>query len=359
MYRTDIKAYQKATPLVRTPEGYIKGSALVTRTGVFVYQNEDGTDRRELRHPDDVFKADSLETLKMIPITVLHPSTPVGISNTKFLQVGHTGETVVTRDDGWISVSMNITNKDGVTAVEEGVRQLSLGYHLDLEEESGTYNGEPYTHRQRNIRYNHLAIVPSARAGAMASIHLDSAEIVQEEPSNMQKITLNGIQYDAAPEVANELTKLRSDSLEASNAAAATATKMTKLEAERDEHKARADKAEADLAEARSDAAIDARIKARGALIETATKLAPSVNTDGMTDSQIRAAVLKARNASINLDGKSDEYIEARFDAAAESTSGGLASPTYSGAAPVREDAAADAAYLKSKDRHNAWRNAK
>ena len=43
-----------------TPEGYIKARSIVTRCGVFLYKNADGTIRKELRHPDYVMLPESL-----------------------------------------------------------------------------------------------------------------------------------------------------------------------------------------------------------------------------------------------------------------------------------------------------------
>ena len=57
-----------------TDEGYIRAHAVVTRTGVFLYKNADGSTRRELRHPDDVWNEDSIATMDLIPVTNGHPS---------------------------------------------------------------------------------------------------------------------------------------------------------------------------------------------------------------------------------------------------------------------------------------------
>ena len=46
--------------ITETKEGFLKGDAILTRTGVFTYVNADGSLRKELRHPDDVFVLDSL-----------------------------------------------------------------------------------------------------------------------------------------------------------------------------------------------------------------------------------------------------------------------------------------------------------
>ena len=57
-----------------------------------------------------------------------------------------------------------------------GLRELSLGYELDLDETPGTWNGEPYDAIQKNIRVNHLALVDKARAGDQARLNTDGLD---------------------------------------------------------------------------------------------------------------------------------------------------------------------------------------
>ena len=59
---------------------------------------------------------------------------------------------------------------------QHGFKELSLGYNLDLVEEPGTYNGEPYDAIQTNIVINHLALVASARAGEQARLNIDGSD---------------------------------------------------------------------------------------------------------------------------------------------------------------------------------------
>jgi hypothetical protein len=53
-----------------------------------MYRNPDGSDRRELRLPEEVFKADSLETLRDATVIEGHPDM-VNPSNWKELSRGH------------------------------------------------------------------------------------------------------------------------------------------------------------------------------------------------------------------------------------------------------------------------------
>ena len=297
----------------RTSEGYIKGTAIVTRTGIFKYVDNQGNIRLELRHPDDILDEDSLESLKQIPITVEHPTVLVDSSNVKQLGVGLTGETVKIDGEN-IKTTVTITAIEGVEAINSGKEELSLGYTLDLEEEEGIYNGQPYTHRQKNIRYNHLAIVERGRAGANARLNFDSFEcgiIVDEnithERENMVKINIDNVDVEV-----DEAVKKAYDSLNA---------RLDSATAETEALKAKLDETEEQLKKAKeinSDSAISEKAKARVELIAKAGKV---VNIDGLydlSDRDIKLSVIKSRYDSLDLTDKSDDYVSARFDAICE-----------------------------------------
>ena len=200
-----------------TEEGYIKGNAIVTRCGVFLYKNPDGTVRKELRHPDDVREAASLESIKMIPIVDGHPPERlVNSDNAKKLAVGYTGESI---QDEYPNIIANlvITDKNVVEKIKDKTKnELSLGYTVDLIAESGTYEGEPYDFIQKNIRYNHLAIVDEARAGPQAKIVLDSQDaiLIQEEAKvaskKMRKIKIDAEEYMLEDNAATAIENLLS-----------------------------------------------------------------------------------------------------------------------------------------------------
>jgi hypothetical protein len=81
-------------------------------------------------------------------------------------------------------------------------------------------------------------------------------------------------------------------------------------------------KADADRDAARAavltDAALDARVAARADLIGRAKVIAPTVTTAGLSDAAIRKAVVVAKLGDAALAGKSDAYVDARFDILAE-----------------------------------------
>jgi hypothetical protein len=174
----------KMPKVSKTPEGYLRGDVVVSRSGVFKYQNSDGTIRGELRHPEDVFKKESLDTLKMIPITNNHPPEFVSAANSHKYQVGYTGERYDVMNDKVI-VSITVTHQDAIDAILNGKLELSMGYDVSLQEEKGTYENQKYDFRQLAPKYNHLAIVERGRAGSEVRFRFDSA-YEQVESNNLK-----------------------------------------------------------------------------------------------------------------------------------------------------------------------------
>ena len=256
--------------------------------------------RYELRHPDDVFKQDSLDSIKGKPVTAMHHGminngNSVGVTVGAVMSVG--------RQDG-DNVTAEIVIHD-TSMVDGGNKDLSCGYTLNLDEESGVYNGQPYTHRQRDIKYNHLAIVKAGRAGN-ARLNLDSMDF-QEDKEAMVKYRLdNGVEYDVTPEIDAELKKLNQDVADAN---AAKEAEKARADAA-DDAKA---KAEASIAKAREDAANE--VKARLKLEADAKALNVEFKEDA-TDSEIKIAVIKSVRTNFDATDKAEAYIDAAYDLA-------------------------------------------
>lgn len=163
-----------------TDEGYLVDHPIVTSTGIFEYMNPDGSMRRELRLPEDVFAPESLKTYRGKPIIITHDAGYVDKDNVEEEQIG----TILSEgyQDG-DDVRAEIIIHDTDAMKECGLRELSLGYNLRLEETPGVWNGQPYDAIQRDIVINHLALVGSARAGEQARLNIDARD---------QKTTLKG-----------------------------------------------------------------------------------------------------------------------------------------------------------------------
>ena len=309
MQRFDNVAF-KAT---KTDEGFIRDTPIVGRTGILVYRNADGTERKEYRPPEEAFAADSLASLMGKPITIGHKAF---VTAGNAAQVAPVGSVLSEgRQDG-----NNIKADIVIYNLDTASRELSCGYTLDLDETPGTTpQGEHYDAIQRNIQYNHLAIVPKGRAG-IARLNMDGSQVVDDDSevkeankmAEMTKIRLDsGIEYECAPEVKVEIEKMRKDSAEAKKEFDKLQAKFDALDAElKKEQEGR--KADAEKAKANFDEAIKARVELLK--VAEAHKVA---NADSMTDTEIKTAVIKAvRGDAINLDGKSADYIEAAYDMA-------------------------------------------
>lgn len=316
--RLDVGKLGKAK---RTPTGGLRVPANLTRVGVLEYAYPDGRVVRELRHPDEVFNADSLATLAGAAVTDLHPSEMVTPGNWRSVSVGHVGE-AVKADGNFVAAELSIEDARMIEAVERGDRaEISCGYSCVVEPQTGEWNGEKYDAVQRSIRYNHAALGPRnwGRAGADVALRLDSngnaCPLGTREEKRMT-IRLDGIDYDVTtPQFAQAFERFvaRADS--------------EKAEREKELEKLRADaislKAERDRLEGERDAAkaqpsperMDALIKARVALVTDAARfLGEDVKLDGMSDAEIVASVVKKERPKLSIEGKSHEYVRAVFD---------------------------------------------
>lgn len=154
-------------------EGYFYDNPILTRTGIFKYTLEDGSERRELRRPEDVFDPESLASYEGKPIIITHDAQVIDKDNAHRERVG----TILTpgqQDGETVRAKIVIDDPDAVKA--SGLRELSVGYYQDLIMEPGEWNGEPYDAIQTHIRVNHLALVAVARAGDDARLNMDSQD---------------------------------------------------------------------------------------------------------------------------------------------------------------------------------------
>lgn len=375
----------------RLDNGYMRCDARITRTGVFTYQLADGTRRRELRLPDEVFHPDSLHSFTDVALTNDHPSEPLTAKNTRKYQVGHISH--VRADEQFVAARLMITDDEAISEAEKGKRDLSCGYTCDLDPTpgvtksiSGVPDGIKYDAIQKNIRGNHVAIVARGRAGPEVSLKLDEDDAVQVPREDNQ-----GAGQPSGPEGKRKMHKIKIDGVDfemteqAAQAVAKVMTKADEAEAAFKEHKeaaskekARADKAEEDLKatkakleERKDESEIREAVKARVSLVTTAGKILGDKTEDGkawafddMSDEEIkRACVVKVSpGAKEKLDGCDAVYLQARFDAAIEAHKEDKKKPSaavntmrHVGGSEDRMDA--EAARKRMVERHqNLWR---
>lgn len=289
---------------IKTDEGFIKDSPIIGRTGILVYMNADGSTRREYRPPEEAFKADSLASIRGKPITMGHHGL---VTNETYNQSKPIG-TVLSegKQDG-----ENIRADVVIYDLNTDDRELSCGYQTELEETSGvTPTGEHYDAIQRNIIYNHLAIVPRGRAGN-ARLNMDGEQILDMEVKSMSKIKLdNGIEYDVPAEVEVAMKAMTEKADEQKKEFDALSAKYDSATAEIEKLKADAEKQEADF-KAKFDEAVKTTIELRSIAQKHGIEKA-----DEMSNDEIKKAVVAKVHPKLNLDGKSAEYIAVAFDLA-------------------------------------------
>lgn len=332
-YRLDSHPIGKAE---RTPQGGLRVSAFVTRTGVFEYRRADGSIQRELRRPEQVFHADSLQTLEDAVLTDLHPGK-VTPKDYKKVAIGHVRNP--SQEDKFVKATVIVQDAAAITAVENKSRkELSCGYTCDMVMGSGEYEGEKYDAEQINIRYNHVAIGPAnwGRAGSAVALHLDSAGdmyLQDEGRTTMEFETIDGISFKVgSPEHIQALRKGRQDAVARADSAEASAkvekSRADKAEGERDSLK----KTHEDSAKG-ADAALDAAVNDRIAIHTKARKvLGAEAKFDGKSDRQVMIEAIQKTDASFKAtDDTATDYIRGRFE--------GVSAPRQDSISRVKADA--------------------
>ncbi len=170
-----------AADLSKFPDTQAGGKVIparLSRIGVLKYLQPDGTYRRELRLPEEVFKADSLRTLEHAHVVdfVNHRS----MVNTETFRRANLGVVAnVRREGNYLVGDLRIDDADAIDAIANDERRdISCGYRCRLDWTPGEFEGEPYDCIQRDIKYNHAALCPPnrGRAGPDVALRLDEGE---------------------------------------------------------------------------------------------------------------------------------------------------------------------------------------
>jgi len=366
-FRYDFFSIENLKSGKLTDQGFLKAPMFATRVGVFKYIMPDGSIRRELRRPSEVFNKDSLSTLANIPITIKHPKEMVNSKTATKLTVGTTGEMPKVVDNKYIEVNSTIFDEKSIRRVlaafngEDGLGEVSAGYHADIDETPGTFQGEEYDVEQKNIRYNHVALVDRGRMGSQVKIRLDSesAIIYDEEmkqlindelnennigDTNMEKIKIGDSTFEVKPELKkafDTMMKGHKDSIaemmkKNEGKKDAVDEVVSDIKAQRDKAEAKADSLETKVTDletklteavAKTDsAAISKLILERKNVEAVAEKVFSTeiekgeVKLDSFESTlDIKKAVVKKISPDLaeeKLD--SDVYVDARFDAISE-----------------------------------------
>jgi hypothetical protein len=329
--------------------GFLYCDASLTRCGIFDYLDDNGNLVREFRPEEEVFSKDSLNSLKLKPITDQHPNSLVNTDNIKELQVGMIGSDIK-REDVYVKAQIVITDKDMVETIQNRrkyglTNELSCGYTCELERKDGIYGEEGhYDCIQRRIKYNHVSIVDKGRAGNKVRI-LDSDDKNKEEKMsekalvmftrkavNLDSFKMDSISVSIPQEVLDTVATLSTKIDEAielvqksdeqlstlKNDNAELVKKVDALQGKFDEAAKTIETQKNDIAELSNinSPRVVAMFSEKQSVCDIAAKL--EIDTNGKDIKTIKTDCIKHFNKDIDLENRSDSYIDGRFDTICE-----------------------------------------
>lgn len=350
----------RITEYRETADGFLDLHVSFSKIGPLVYQRVDGTLETEYLTEEELFNEDSLATATGKPVTYLHPPEWVNKDNARKYTRGSTGTKII-KDTPFATILATVHDGELIDVIKSGkAKQVSAGYTTKVKKGD---DGKLY---QTGRVYNHIAVVPLGRAGDSVKVHYDSipdlayqvtdedkqdttmptdlktpttiAQLKLDDKTTIQIGTSEGEQA-IARYLRDALDDLRTLSDECvtlqkkADGADKLKTDLTAVTTERDQHKARADVAEAKLTELKTDQekkTDDAALKSafdsgyqRHVLEVTAVKFLPDeVKLDAaMSSKDIKLAVIKNQlklktdsDESKHYDSQSEAYVDAAYD---------------------------------------------
>lgn len=340
----------------RTSDGYLAVRAKAARAGVYDYlAGEVGapdtfkaTDTVKIyRDAAEVFAADSVKSFVGRPITNGHPREAVTAANWRDHARGVTMGAL--RDGEYLAFDLTVFDAATIADIEAGKRELSNGYQCQLDWTPGTApDGTAYDARQTQIRGNHVALVDRGRAGPNCAIKdgekfslCDAnpaalAAFTTKEPVMAGTIVVDGLPVSLADETAVRAVLEKKDAaISAAQTSLADAnTKIGTLTGEKTA-------LETQLADAKKEldpATLDRRVADRAALIAQAKAVLPTLATDGVTDADIRKAVVQAKIGDSAKD-MADEAIAGAFAVLTKDAKPGSTVVNIGAARPITDNA--------------------
>lgn len=341
MFQQDIQKFA-SNVFRKTPEGYLTGKICVTGAGVFRYLGDDHKFVGRLRDRDQVKAATASINCK--PVTLQHPNQPVNLDNVGDLQVGMSANDA--EFDGLNNyVTVTVTDKKAVEAIEKGeVKAISMGYRCSIVDHEGVWQGTHHDQEQKDIVYNHIALVKNGRAGDQVRFTVgDSADFgdifdiaPEEEPEknpvhdehqnldtpafvndggkknesntndnkeqSMKTIQLDGVDYQADEKVIEALQAAQNDSAEKLGEIHTLLDGIEERDSKIADLEEQLEKANDEIDESVIDAAVNAKLE----ILDAAR--AAGIECDASDDvSDLKRQVIAAAFDGIDLESIEDE----------------------------------------------------
>lgn len=329
-----------------TPQGFLRIPVYAARTGIQLYRRGDDEVLREYRPPEEVFSERTMGSLRSCPFTNNHPKNMVTVDNAKELMCGFTVDHAEKIDNKFLKTYVVIFDKKAIEDVKSGKREVSMGYDVELDFTPGEVDGQKYDAIQRNIVHNHIALVDRARGGREVRLRLDAQDAIlvtehdnQSQEDEMAKIKIGDKEFEVAQDLADAFgsycKEMDGKMAKGDSAITDLATaneklkelegKTTTLSTEKDGLQAKVDALEADKAKGAAQnmdsSVVEAAVKERRRIDKVAEKVLSAEEfkkADAMSAVELKKAVIKAECKDADLTGKSEHYVDARFDHIAE-----------------------------------------
>lgn len=307
----------------------------IARTGVMSYLAKECGDAFKDRDPmsivkiatlaEDLFCKDSIESYRSAPITVGHPEDDVNTENSKDLVKGML-EGLPLRDGELLSATLVLNDADAISITKQSDSQLSSGHTARLVLCDAAVTG--YDAKKTHIRCNHVAIVPRGRAGAdvrIADADAVAEEVFVEPVFDAEGNEVKPVEVPAAVVPAVVVEPVAAEVVEpvavALGDAAALAIEVAQLTVKLEDAQAEINTLK--LID------IDTLVQERLELVSNVLKLADGIVVTGKSAMELkREVVAKCRDA--DMTGKSDAYIEARYEVLLEDAAAGKPTPVES-----------------------------
>lgn len=212
-----------------------------------------------------------------------------------------------------------IVDGDLKNMIKSGKVQVSPGYDVIVDNTPGEHpEYGRYDARQTHRDYNHIAVTWKGRTGPTVAIRSDAADeqnlyrFDAWEQADAE-ITTEDRMSDEVKQASNDAqAQMRQDAQEI----ALLSQQVNKLQSEKEQLQGRVDALETEL-QTHKDRDINAEVNARLALISQAKPHLPeSTKFDGMSDLEIKKAVVSAKYDSIEFDGMSNDHVHGMFTVA-------------------------------------------
>lgn len=323
----------------KTPEGYLKVTATLSRTGIQDYTkgelglSGEPTDIVRVYRPDsEVFSDQSMQSFAAKPVTDDHPPQGVGIADFRDKAVGISGDTI-TREGNYTKARLTLWSEDMIAKIEAGKAEISLGYQTELELTPGTTpEGAAYDAVQRNIRGNHIAVVDAGRCGAGCRIadrqvtdcggscecascqRQEKEDTVSDQPNKGSGFVVDGVPVDTLEDAKGVIGRLQERIAQDKDRMIELRTEVTTA---MDKHRKRERELEDQLADEKSKtsaANLDKLAEDRLNVMRKAAMYLPDYETEGVATVKIARDAVAAACGDAKVAGKDDAYVLAAFD---------------------------------------------